>query len=656
MIQPAHAQLEHLTDPRWTQLGERYEAFQAGGGGRVSKPEVLFARASVADDGGGVRVAVNGPEGTVEATTAALALPEDWRGYERLRVELEDLAPSVRLTVTVVGARSLLSESFDLEGAGPHRVELSLRDLPLTAGIRQAYAPAAVRLSVGWSGEYAPAAFTLRDVSLRPAKSASPPVVDRFGQRIATDWPGKVARDEDLRAAADREAEALAQTPPHADRNAFGGWTGGPRFDATGFFRVEHDGGRWWLVTPEGHPFWSVGTTGVRLTDTTTPEGREHLYAGLPDRHAEGPAADAWYDNPPPPHRGGVSFYHLNVLRKYGSVDAWLDRVIQRFKAWGFNTFGSWCGPMCLGQRRLPYTVFLHSRGEAAPMLARQFPDVYDPAWEAWFDAAVAAAAGEHRDNPYLLGYFVDNESGWDGFHPLKAPPEAAARRAWVEFLRQRCGGLDAINAAFGLDLEDAEHAAGLTHGQATATEAGAALADAFKADYADRFFRAIRDTLRRHDPHHLYLGCRFTRGMSYRPAAAAVGRYADVVSVNCYGVTPPREQFEDWHRLTGRPILIGEHHFPLASPRQLPPLYPAFSPDQRRAMYVDFVRSWAGQPWAVGNHWFQHADQPLTGRGHDGENQTVGFVDITDQPHEELVAAAREATANVYAWHAAGA
>ena len=38
----------------------------------------------------------------------------------------------------------------------------------------------------------------------------------------------------------------------------FGGWTG-KQFGATGFFRTEHDGNRWWFVTPEGNAFISLG-------------------------------------------------------------------------------------------------------------------------------------------------------------------------------------------------------------------------------------------------------------------------------------------------------------------------------------------------------------------------------------------------------------
>lgn len=40
--------------------------------------------------------------------------------------------------------------------------------------------------------------------------------------------------------------------------DTFGGWTG-KRFRATGFFRTEREGPRWWLVTPEGNSFVSLG-------------------------------------------------------------------------------------------------------------------------------------------------------------------------------------------------------------------------------------------------------------------------------------------------------------------------------------------------------------------------------------------------------------
>ena len=42
------------------------------------------------------------------------------------------------------------------------------------------------------------------------------------------------------------------------DYSPYGGWKK-KQFRATGFFRKEKAGGRWWLVDPEGCAFLSIG-------------------------------------------------------------------------------------------------------------------------------------------------------------------------------------------------------------------------------------------------------------------------------------------------------------------------------------------------------------------------------------------------------------
>ena len=48
-----------------------------------------------------------------------------------------------------------------------------------------------------------------------------------------------------------------------------------------------------------------------------------------------------------------------------------------------------------------------------------------------------------------------------------------------------------------------------------------------------------------------------------------------------------------------------------------------------------------AAHPALVGTHWFQWLDQPVTGRN-DGENYSIGFIDVADRPYAELIAAAK--------------
>ena len=56
--------------------------------------------------------------------------------------------------------------------------------------------------------------------------------------------------------------EAPFREPPRMDLDAYGGWLG-LSGKTTGFFHVEQLQNRWWLITPAGHAFYSLGMTGV---------------------------------------------------------------------------------------------------------------------------------------------------------------------------------------------------------------------------------------------------------------------------------------------------------------------------------------------------------------------------------------------------------
>jgi hypothetical protein len=622
------ASLANLADPRRRVSGPRPATAKS-----ESKPEVRLERAFCTWEKGGLELTLFPTGGWVEAVPQALDLPERWDTFGRLQVRVEAVDGPVRVEVSVAGARSRLVETRDLECGEEAVLDVPLDDLPLAAGTQPPHAVSAVRLTGTWVGGPATRLVRLKGLALIARTDGPPgPRVDRFGQRASGAWPGKVQGEEDLRAA--REAEALELEamvlPP--DRDEYGGWMAGPALEASGFFRADRDAeGRWWLVDPRGRPFWSLGTTGVRTTsEATPPAGREFLYEALPG--PDGPFAAAWSDR-------GFSFYCWNVLRKYGSKEDWRDAVVRRFRRWGMNTIANTSEDIVLDQRAVPHVRRADTRGPGLAMATQRFPDVFDPAWEAHLDEIFARRLAPNRDNPWLLGYFVDNEWPWRDMRLLETGPKTALRREWQSFVRRSEGAEG--------DLGDLS---------AEAVPAEGPLRDlvrAFEAHYAERYFTTVARLVHKHDPNHLYLGCRFVQEPPHESIIRAA-RHADVVSVNCYSLYPDRGRFEDWHRACGRPILIGEHHLPLASERQLAPHYSAFSEAERRRYYVKFLRQTARMPFAVGSHWFQFADQPPTGRTSDGENQTIGLVDITDRPHLDLIGAVREVAARMYAWHAA--
>src|SRR5271166_4088560 len=83
--------------------------------------------------------------------------------------------------------------------------------------------------------------------------------------------------------------------------------------------------------------------------------------------------------------------------------------------AWGFNTIGNWSEPRLLERHEMPYVVPIHAYGNFARVSSGsdwwgKMPDPFDPAFAAAVDALAAKAASTYRQDPYLIGYFVDNE------------------------------------------------------------------------------------------------------------------------------------------------------------------------------------------------------------------------------------------------------
>ena len=125
-----------------------------------------------------------------------------------------------------------------------------------------------------------------------------------------------------------------------------------------------------------------------------------------------------------------------------------------------------------------------------------------------------------------------------------------------------------------------------------------------------------------------------------------------DVFSINIYAFEPPREQIQRIHTLAKRPILIGEFHFGAPERGYAPSLVMVRDQTERGAAYQYYVERAASHPEVVGTHYFQFADQPVTGR-FDGENYNIGFVNQLDLPYPELVESARSAHRRIYPIHA---
>jgi agarase len=380
-----------------------------------------------------------------------------------------------------------------------------------------------------------------------------------------------------------------------------------------GWFRVARLGGRWWLVDPDGHRFLSIGVNNISYTPDTI-QGTD-----------QSPYRDA-------------------ATERYGNREAWAKAVVKRLRGCGFNTIGAWSDDLAWHQQ-MPYTVILDLAGQVKWPEGNTFPDVFDPAYERAAMAAARRFSGPHADDPWLLGYFTDNELRWGPdwrssqtlFAEFLALGEGApGRQAVLRFLEGRYGAIAALNQAWGTQYADFAEIGRTAQPDAHLPHADE---DDFLRLVAERYFDTAQRAVRAADSHHMILGCRFA-GYAPRPVLEAMRGHVDLVSFNHYDVSPPAALLREITDVTGRPIIISEFSY-RGRDSGLPNTRGAgvvVDTQRDRAEHFErYVRELMALPNAVGYHWFEHADEPAEGR-FDGENSNYGLVNIHDHPYQVLV------------------
>lgn len=572
-------------------------------------------------------------------------------------------------------------------------------------------------------------------------------LVDAYGQSTRSKWPEKIANDEQLKSAAAKEQQQLKTWLAEREKSSldkFGGWSKGPAFKASGFFRTEKRDGRWYLVTPEGHPFYSLGVNTLSPeVNQTYVAGREWMFESLP-KSGE-PLASHFGDGD---NRGGngadqgrgygngrwYDFYGANLQRVYGepckpdsdtkagiaeaakagaveetavkaaepvpesneakagvaeaaktdavattaekaadqpvtapctaTVDEqkWASHTLDRLQAWGFNTVGNWSADSLSDAERVPYTLPLSIVGDYASISTGNdwwgaMPDPFDPRFAMATERAVAIAARDHRDDPWLIGYFADNELAWAGagddpqsryalaYGTLKMTTDVPAKRAFLKQLRDKYRNQAGLSKAWGIDLpawelmEDPGFVPPLPNPEHPEIEADFKY---FQKVFADTYFKTISDSLKWHAPNQLLLGGRFA--ISTPEAVASCAQYCDVLSFNMYTLKP--QDGYDFAALNAldKPVLITEFNFGSADRG---PFWGGVTQlareEDRGAAYANFLKQALSEPSIVGVHWFQYLDQPVTGRLLDGENGHFGLVGVTDLPYQGFVETVRK-------------
>jgi agarase len=404
---------------------------------------------------------------------------------------------------------------------------------------------------------------------------------------------------------------------------------------ATGFFRVEKIGGRFWFIDPEGNLFLSKGVNHVNYLGDYAPSL-------------------------------GYSPYNRYVMEKYGSVEKWVKETIARLRSWGFNTIGAWSSEETFCEE-MPYTIILDIALKAgANWQSGMIADYFSKKFERVAEDIASKICTPRRNDKYLLGYFTDNELRWapdwrskkDLFDDyMLLPPEAEGKNALVNFLREKYGEVRLLNEAWGSSFSSFDEILSTTC--VPKTPGVEADRSGFLKQIARRYFKVTYDAIKKYDPNHLVLGCRFAYKPPDEVLEGCVG-YVDVISINCYtnpysnDLTMRLADFKRIHDVTGLPIMITEFSFKAMDsglPNTKGAGIPVKTQSERAKYYEEYVEAIIKQPFIIGYHWFQYFDQPYEGR-FDGENSNYGLVTIRDEPWEILIRKATSVNLKAEALH----
>ena len=475
-------------------------------------------------------------------------------------------------------------------------------------------------------------------------KDQSIPILDELGQYSSVNWESKYKHIEQLKKQGQIDEKLYKALKFSSDYSIYGGIKKVGKYNASGFFRTQKIEDKWWLIDPNGYPFWSIGVTGAGKGNPTKILNKEFLFSDISDEIdiLSSINSNLIYN------KRGINYYNLNLNRKYGAnwEEVHRDVTIGRFKNWGINTFGAWS--IVQNKSDIPYTLVASTKKHNIGKIKNAI-DPFDPQFLIDLKNNLNNLKN-HNNDPWLIGLFVHNEIHWG--KNIEIPIEllklsnSPGRKALESYFQTKYSSIKEMNQLWSSNyksFKDINHQIDIKNQKVRSD-----LKDFFEF-YVDYYFKIIVREFRKVFPNHLYLGCRlYEKTHGNKIVRKIASKYCDVLSYNIYKYS--LDDF-DFFKNLNKPVIIGEFHFGTGTHGVWGTgLRVAYSLEQQAELYKQFVYEASMNPAIVGAHWFQWTDQPATGR-FDGENFRIGFVSITDQPYETLVDATKYINSNLFKW-----
>eukprot|EP01120_Amphizonella_sp_Union-15-10_P001456 TRINITY_DN1154_c0_g1_i3.p1 TRINITY_DN1154_c0_g1~~TRINITY_DN1154_c0_g1_i3.p1 ORF type:complete len:185 (-),score=50.63 TRINITY_DN1154_c0_g1_i3:55-609(-) len=175
----------------------------------------------------------------------------------------------------------------------------------------------------------------------------------------------------------------------------------------------------------------------------------------------------------------------------------------------------------------------------------------------------------------------------------------------------------------------------------------------------AQQYFSVIYSAIKRYDPNHLVLGCKFVDStasflLSIVEGSVSGGKFVDAHSIDIYNFTPDRAKMDSIYKAVQIPWIVAEFSFRggdqgYPNSKGAGPIVP--NQQARATDFATYVGDWVSAPYAIGYHWFEWVDEPRQGR-FDGEDSEYGVVNLEDQVYQVLTSKMTEVNGNAENMH----
>ena len=274
-----------------------------------------------------------------------------------------------------------------------------------------------------------------------------------------------------------------------------------------------------------------------------------------------------------------------------------------------------------------------------------------------------ARCAALEPDDPYLIGYFVDNERWIMGVGVPELTRYLYSEHcyaAFLQWLRARYASPAELSRAWTGDGRYHQYVFSSFEAIRSDPPELRGGGDPVEADlrgferlFLEELVRTPLEAIRRHDPNHLICGLRFAG--RYRADLLDVFAAFDVNTINIYP-QPYAEALpssfisltEELSRRTGTPVIVTEFSWKADDaglPNDLGATCLVRTQADRARGYAAALACLTAQPWCVGAHYFSWQDSDSTG----SEHSNYGVVNSRDELYQPLADVMARANAQLY-------